>query len=90
MKIEAMQGVMLALAAARSTPEVLRQIVEGIASCRNVVLARIWLVKSAADDRGEKRWLELAASAGNPGPTRFDPTRLDGRFSRFEIGRAHV
>jgi len=90
MKIEAMQGVMLALAAARSTPEVLRQIVEGIASCRNVVLARIWLTQSAADDRGERRWLALAASAGNPGPTRFDPTRLDGRFSRFELGQGKV
>jgi len=90
MKIEALQGVMLALAAARSTPEVLRQIVEGIASCRNVVLARIWLTRSAADDRGERRWLELAASAGNPGPTRFDPTRLDGRFARFELGQGKV
>ncbi|MEQ1895661.1 MAG: sigma 54-interacting transcriptional regulator, partial [Planctomycetota bacterium] len=90
MKIEAMQGVMLALAAARSTPEVLRQIVEGIASCRNVVLARIWLTQSAADDRGERRWLALAASAGNPGSTRFDPTRLDGRFSRFELGQGKV
>jgi transcriptional regulator with GAF, ATPase, and Fis domain len=90
MRIEALQGVMLALAAARSSADVLRQIVEGIASCRNVVLARIWLVRTAADDRGERRWLELAASAGNAGPTRFDPTRLDGRFARFELGQGKV
>jgi transcriptional regulator with GAF, ATPase, and Fis domain len=89
-KIEVMQSVMLALAAARSSPEVLRQIVEGIASCRNVVLARIWLTKCVADDRGERRWLELAASAGNPGATRFDPLRLDGRFARFELGQGKV
>lgn len=90
MRIEAMQGVMLALAAARSSAEVMRQIVEGIASCKNVVLVRIWLMRSAADDRGEQRWLELAASAGNPGPSGFDPTRLDGRFARFELGRGKV
>ena len=88
--IESMQGVMLAIAAARSNPDVLRQIVEGIASCRNVVLARIWLIESAADDRGERRWLQLAASAGNPGPTRFDPTSLDDRFARFELGQGKV
>lgn len=90
MRIEAMQGVMLSLAAARSSAEVLRQIVEGIASCRNVVLARIWLLRSAADDRGEQRWLELAASAGNSGATGFDPTRLNGRFARFEVGQGKI
>src|SRR5688572_33099006 len=85
-----MQGVMLSIAAARSTEEVLGQIVAGIASCANVVLARIWLVRTQADDRGETRWLQLAASAGNPGPSGFDPGRLDGRFARFELGQGKV
>ncbi len=90
MQIETMQGVMLAIAAAQSKEAVLAQIVEGIASCQNVVLARIWLVKSAADDRGEKRWLELAASAGNVHTKGADARRLGGRFSRFEIGQGKV
>ena len=85
-----MQNVMLAVAAAHSTEEVLAQIVEGIASCRNVVLARMWLLRRQADDRGEQRWLQLAASAGNPLEHGFEPRRLDGRFARFELGQGKV
>jgi len=81
---------MLAVAAAQSSDRVLRQIVEGIAFCGNVVLARIWLVTTADDDRGQSRWLQLAASAGNFRDAGSDPRRLDGRFARFELGQGRV
>jgi transcriptional regulator of acetoin/glycerol metabolism len=70
--------------------EVLRLIAEGIAVCGNVVLARIWLVRSGKDDRGEHRWLQLAASAGNLRTVGADSHRLDGAFARFEIGERKV
>lgn len=90
MNLEAMQGLMLAIAGADSTDDVLKRVVDGIAECSNVALCRIWLVRTAADARGETRWLQLAASAGNLRDARADPRRLDGRFSRFEIGDRKV
>ncbi|MCB9831637.1 MAG: sigma 54-interacting transcriptional regulator [Planctomycetes bacterium] len=83
MNLEAMQGVMLAIAGAQDTHPVLDQIVEGIAACQNVALVRIWLVQPT--ETGE-RVLQLAASAGNLGQPDADPKRLDGRFSRFAMG----
>ena len=77
---------MLAIADARSTDDVLALLAAGIAACPNVALARIWLVQRAAHDRGEDRWLQLAASAGNLHAAGVDPRRLDGRFARFELG----
>lgn len=79
----------------RSLAEVLRAIVEGIAQCRNVVLARIWLIAPGdlcatcgfrEDCPDRARCLHLVASAGNPrgGPANY--ARLDGRFRRFPIG----
>jgi transcriptional regulator with GAF, ATPase, and Fis domain len=86
MNLESMQRTMLSVAASRAVPEVLRDLVEGIAQCPSVALARLWLVERAADDRRERAFLRLAASAGN---LRHDPDgarRLDGSFARFEIG----
>ncbi len=85
-----MKGVTLAAAGARSVEEVLRLIAEGIAVCANVVLARIWLIRTAKDDRGEHRWLQLAASAGNLRTVGADAQRLDGAFARFELGERKV
>ncbi|MBK7877767.1 MAG: sigma 54-interacting transcriptional regulator [Planctomycetes bacterium] len=77
---------MLAIADARSTDLVLDLLADGIAHCPNVALARIWLVQRASNDRGEERWLQLAASAGNLHASGADAKKLDGRFARFEIG----
>lgn len=86
MNLDLMREVTLGIAGARATEGVLDQIVEGIADCEHVVLARIWLLREAGDDRETRRWLQLAASAGNPALDGVDPKRLDGRFSRFEVG----
>ena len=86
MNLDVLQRVMLAIADARSTDDVLGLLADGIARCPNVALARIWLVKRAANDRGEERWLQLAASAGNLHAPGASPKNLDGRFARFEIG----
>lgn len=77
---------MLAIADARSTDDVLELIAEGIARCPNVALARIWLTRRTLNDRGEERWLQLAASAGNLHAPGANAKKLDGRFARFEIG----
>lgn len=81
-----MQSVMLSITAARALSVVLDEIVRSIACCPNVALVRIWLVERREDDRGERRWLQLAASAGQLRRPGADATRLDGRFARFEIG----
>ena len=81
MNLETMRGIMLSIGAARDTDVILDEIAEGVASCKNVALVRIWLIEESADER----WLQLAASAGNLA-TGADPKRLDGRFARFEIG----
>jgi transcriptional regulator with GAF, ATPase, and Fis domain len=88
--LEAMRHVTLAAAAANSVDDVLRRIVDGIAECPNVVLARIWLVRTGKDDRGERRWLQLAASNGTLRTPGANPRRLDGDFARFEIGERKV
>lgn len=86
MNLEAMQGVILDVAAERDVDGILRDIVTGIANCPHVGLARIWLLRSEADDRGERSWLQLAASAGNLWASGANPTRLDGAFARMEVG----
>ena len=79
----------------RSLPEVLRAIVSGIAQCRNVVLARIWLIERGdicetcrfrAECPDQERCLHLVASAGNPGDAKQNYARLDGAFRRFPLG----
>ena len=87
--------VMVSMAQNRSLPEVLRAVVSGIAQCRNVVLARIWLIQPGdicatcrmrPDCPDQTRCLHLVASAGNSGDTKTDYTRLDGGFRRFPMG----
>ena len=83
---------MVSMAQNRSLPEVLRSVVVGIAQCKNVVLARIWLIEQGdicatcrfrAECPDQTRCLHLVASAGNPGGAKADYTRLDGAFRRF-------
>ena len=88
--LEAMRDVTLAAAAAHSVDDVLRRIVDGIATCENVVLARIWLVQSEKDDRGERRWLQLVASNGTLRTPGADAKRLDGEFARVERGERKI
>jgi len=85
-----MQGVTLALADRAPVEEILPRIVGGVASCQNVVLCRIWLVQSRTDSHGEHRWLELAASAGNPISKSPRKRTGAGRFQRFEIGERKI
>ena len=86
---------MVSMAQNRSLPEVLRSVVVGIAQCKNVVLARIWLIEQGdicatcrfrSECPDQTRCLHLVASAGNPGGAKADYTRLDGGFRRFPIG----
>ena len=87
--------VMVSMARNRSLAEVLRAVVVGIAGCRDVVLARLWLVDAGdlcgtCRFRGEcpdqTRCLHLVASAGNPRDPKADHARLDGGFRRFPLG----
>ena len=86
---------MVSMAQNRSLPEVLRSVVVGIAQCKNVVLARIWLIEQGdicatcrfqSECPDQTRCLHLVASAGNPGGAKADYTRLDGAFRRFPLG----
>lgn len=87
--------VMVSMARNRSLPEVLRAMASGIAQCRNVVLARIWLIapgdicaecRFRAECPDQSRCLHLVASAGNSRDPKRDYARLDGAFRRFPLG----
>jgi transcriptional regulator with GAF, ATPase, and Fis domain len=86
---------MVSMAQNRSLSEVLRAVVSGIAQCRNVVLARIWLLRAGdlcgtcrfrAECPDQTRCLHLVSSAGNPRDRKQDCGRLDGAFRRFPLG----
>ena len=92
----ALQRIALDVAAARSVPEVLTQVVQGVAAEPGVALARLWMVRPAdqcercplADECASRdRCLHLVASRGH---SQVDPSRrfdgLDGRFRRFPMG----
>jgi transcriptional regulator with GAF, ATPase, and Fis domain len=86
---------MVTMAQNRTLPEVLRSIVSGIAACKNVVLARIWLINPGdicatcrfrEECPDQTRCLHLVASAGNSRDQNVDLTRIDGAFRRFPLG----
>jgi transcriptional regulator with GAF, ATPase, and Fis domain len=86
--------VMVSVAQNQTLDAVLRAIVEGLAGCPDVALARIWLegpgdvcesCRFRAECPDQTRCLHLVASAGNPRDG-ADLTRLDGAFRRFPIG----
>jgi signal transduction histidine kinase len=91
---EALQEVVLAVTAERSTARILAQIVRGLAAQPGVVLARVWLVGPGdicetcpmrAECPDQTRCLHLSASAGTPTDGREDWARLNGAFSRFPL-----
>ena len=91
--------LMLSVAQNRTLTEVLSSIVGGIAACKNVALARIWLLKPGdlcascrfRDECPDKtRCLHLVASAGNPDDPANDFTRTDGTFRRFPLGTRKI
>lgn len=95
MNRSSLPNVMVIMAENRSLADVLRSVVDGIAQCKNVVLARIWLnapgdicasclMRSECPD--QTRCLHLAASAGNSRDTGNDYARIDGNFRRFPLG----
>lgn len=86
---------MVAMARAQDLRVVLDTIVRGIAECRHVALARLWMIEpgdlcSTCALREEcpsrERCLHLVASAGNPRDAGADATKLDGAFRRFPLG----
>ncbi|HLB90565.1 MAG TPA: hypothetical protein VJK29_23110, partial [Terriglobales bacterium] len=95
MNVANLPQVMVTMAQNRLLPEVLRSVVGGTAQCRNVVLARIWLIEPGdicatcrlrPECPDQTRCLHLVASAGNPDDPEHDYTRLDGAFRRFPLG----
>jgi transcriptional regulator with GAF, ATPase, and Fis domain len=90
---------MISMAQIRTLAEVLHAVVNGIAACRKVALARIWLVKrddlcpvchTRKGSDGEGRSLHLVASAGFSEQAPVDLTRVDGAFHRFALGERKV
>ena len=90
---------MVATARQRGLKDVLRTMVDGIAECPNVVLARIWLL--AANDRCEvcaareepsdhAIRVHLVASAGRSADPGVNYDRLDGAFHRFSLGERKI
>ena len=99
MNTASLPQVMVATAQSLSLPDVLRIVVTGIAGCRNVVLARLWLFgpgdlcascRFADDCRERERCLHLVASAGNSEVPGVDPTNLHGAFRRFPLGHRKI
>jgi transcriptional regulator with GAF, ATPase, and Fis domain len=84
---KALQKIALEVAAARSLPSVLDEVVRGLSADPDTVLVRIWLIRPGdqcptcplrAECPGEVDCLHLVASAGNS-------SALDGRFRRFPL-----
>ena len=99
MNVPSLPRVMVAVANNRALPEVLQTVVTGIAECRHVVLARLWLFgpgdlcascRFADDCRDRSRCLHLEASAGNVTTVGVDPSNLHGAFRRFPIGQRKI
>lgn len=90
--------VMITMAENRSLADVLCAVTKGIAECKNVALARLWLV--AAGDRCDEcawrvrcpdqtRCLHLAADAGNP-LTSGSADAGVATFDRYPLGVPHL
>lgn len=87
--------VMVSMAQHRHLAEMLKAVVSGIATCRGVVLARIWLIREgdvcatcrfSVECPDRSRCLHLVASAGNPRQADRDYGGLEGSFRRFPLG----
>src|ERR1700760_299603 len=91
--------MMVSVARTRSQNELLKAIVEGIACCHNVALARIWLVAPGdlcatcrMRDRcpDQSKCLHLVASAGDSKHGPVDLSGINGAFRRLPIGFGKV
>ncbi len=94
MQLSTLRPLMLSMAHALSVEAVLRSIVDGIATCTDVVLVRIWLFgpgdvcgscRFAAECPDRTQCLHLVASAGQSRHGK-DQTGLGGGFRRFPLG----
>jgi formate hydrogenlyase transcriptional activator len=93
-EFEGLQSLALRVGEARTTGEVFKLIVDGLAAQRAVALARVWLIlpgdrcdsclmRSNCENR--ERCLHLVASAGNPIESGEDWSRLNGDFQRIPL-----
>jgi transcriptional regulator with GAF, ATPase, and Fis domain len=91
--------VMVATARQRGLDDVLRTMIDGIAHCENVALARIWLIDSNAQcdlcssreqSNDAVRRLHLVASSGIPRDAEADPRRIDDFMHRFDLGERKI
>jgi PAS domain S-box-containing protein len=99
LKIDSLQGIILAVAQSQSLDPVLQMIAGGLAEQPQIVLARIWLIGPGdicpscpmqSVCRDQARCLHLVASAGNPlretgAQEREDGTRVHGHFQRLPL-----
>ncbi len=92
---EYLPQVMVSLARSHALEEVLGAITLGIAKCKNVVLARLWLIgpgdvckecRFQSECPDQTNCLHLVASSGNSLDEGADFTQTGGRFRRFPIG----
>ncbi|HUN59727.1 MAG TPA: sigma 54-interacting transcriptional regulator [Candidatus Binataceae bacterium] len=98
-EFEALQFLALRVGEARTSGEVFKRIVDGLAAEKDVALARLWLtlpgdrcdlcrMRELCPDRA--RCLHLVASAGNPSESKEDWSRLSGDFQRIPLNRQKV
>jgi transcriptional regulator with GAF, ATPase, and Fis domain len=90
---------MVATARERTVDDVLRTMIDGIAQCEDVALARIWLIgpgerceicRARGEPQDPAPCLHLVASAGRPRVAGANYGRLDGGFHRVVIGERKV
>ena len=100
MNLESLHSIAASLAAADSTPRVLRSIVEGVCHEADVALARIWLIDAGdrcanchARDRcaDHTRCLHLEASEGVSLESGAERLRnLEGRYCRIPLNSPKI
>ncbi len=93
MNTAAFPELMVAIAEGRAPQDVMNAVVKGIAACRHVALARLWIIEPgdrcatctfAAECADHSACLHLVASAGNPSVTATPNS--SSRFARFPLG----
>ncbi len=99
MDATALPALMLEIVQARAVAPALRSIVDGLAACPRVALARVWLTGpgdrcatcSLAAECGDRSLcLHLVSGAGQALDAAADPTRTDGTHERVPIGARAV
>jgi transcriptional regulator with GAF, ATPase, and Fis domain len=89
MYLDLLSRVALTVAGSRNECDTLLQIVNGLVDEVGLALARIWLLASDPESKGE--YLKLRASAGRSVVGRKEQwTSLTGRFGKFELGSRKI